>query len=96
MVAALAGAGTVLAAAGALRAVLIVVALFVRPVAPALVAPGALRAIPVVAALGADRVLGVPVLAADQPVAAVELRAVFPTGVDQQAAGIADATAAVV
>lgn len=75
MVAAFAGARSVLAAAGALRAVLIVVALFVRPVTPALVAPGALRAVPVVAAFGTDRTLGVPVLAADESVAAVVLRA---------------------
>jgi hypothetical protein len=72
VMAALAGAGAVLAAAGALRAVLIVVA-EVREFAPALVAPGALRAIPVVAALGANRTLDIPVLAADEPVATVEL-----------------------
>jgi len=92
MVAALAGAGALLAAAGALRAVLIVVAFFVRPVAPALLADGALRAIPVVAALGADRTLGVPVLAADQPVAAVELDSI---GGFEQTAEVARALAAV-
>src|SRR5215207_1431621 len=92
MVAALAGAGAVLAAAGALRAVLIVVALFVWPVAPALMADGALRAIPVVAALGADRTLGVPVLAADEAVAAVELDSI---GGFEQTAEVARSLAAV-
>src|SRR5215207_8094449 len=68
MVAALAGAGTVLAAAGALRA------------------------IPVVAALGADRTLGVPVLAADEAVAAVELDSI---GGFEQTAEVARSLAAV-
>src|SRR5215207_6232277 len=94
MVAALAGAGAVLAAAGALRAVLIVVALFVRPVAPALMADGALRAIPVVAALGADRTLGVPVLAADEAVAAVELRRRRPGGGNELTAEVTRTLAA--
>jgi hypothetical protein len=94
VMAALAGAGAVLAAAGALRAVLIVVA-EVREFTPALVTPGALRAVPIVAALGANRVLGVPVLAADEPVAAVELLTAIPgAGNLQQTAGIADFPAA--
>src|SRR5215218_4920013 len=96
MVAALAGAGAILAAAGALRAVLVVVAFLIRPVAPALVAPGALRAIPVVAALSADRALGVPVLAADQPVAAVELRRRRPGGGNELTAEVSRTLAAVV
>lgn len=93
MMAALAGAGTVLAAAGVLRAFLVALAV-VWPFAPALVAPGALRAVPVVAALGADRILGIPVLAADETVAAVVLRAVVRSGDFEQTAGLADFPAA--
>lgn len=70
MIAALAGAGTVLAAAGAMRAVLVMVTVG-GIFAPAFVAPAALVAVPIVAALGTDRTLGVPVLAADETVAAV-------------------------
>jgi hypothetical protein len=73
LVAALAGAGAVLAAAGALRTVLVVVAFHFRELAPALMAEGALRAIPIVATFSTDRTLGVPVLAADEPITAVEL-----------------------
>jgi hypothetical protein len=94
VVTALAGAGTVLAAAGALRAVLIVVA-EIRELAPALVAPGALRAIPVVAALSANGMLRIPVLTANEPVAAVELRAAISGRHFQETAGFVGAAAAV-
>jgi hypothetical protein len=57
-------------------------------------AEGALRAIPVVAAFSADRVLGVPVLAADEAVAAIELRTAIG-GLDQETAGLMGAPAAV-
>jgi hypothetical protein len=96
VMAALAGAGAILATAGALRAVLVVVAK-IWVLTPAFVAVGALRAVPVIAALSADRVLGVPVLAADQSVAAVELRAAL-SGCDlvEETAGVTDAPAALI
>lgn len=75
--AAFAGAGTVVATAGALRAFLVVVTV-VRIFAPAATAPGALRAVPVVAAFSAGH--RIAVLAADEPIAAVVLRAVIGGG----------------
>jgi hypothetical protein len=72
-------ARAVIAAAGVLRAVMIVMA-DGRVLADTFVAVAALAAVPVVAALGADATLGIPVLAADEPVAAVDLRAATATG----------------
>ena len=94
MIAALAGAGTVLAAAGAMRAVLVMVAI-VWVFTPARVTVGALRAVPVVAAFGAGH--RVAVVAADETVAAVELRAVAAsTGDVEYTAVVTDSGAAVV
>jgi hypothetical protein len=91
VMAALLGAGAVLAAAGALRAVLVMIAsLWV--LTPATPAVGALRAVPVIAALGA--VAPAVSLAADQAVAAVELQAAAGGGYLQEPAGFSSATAA--
>ncbi len=79
VVAALAGAGPVFAAAGSLRAVPIVLA-NVRIFAFALVAMTAVRAVVIDTAFGADTRSVIKVVAADQAIAAVELRTVIGSG----------------
>jgi len=94
VLAALAGARAVVAAAGAIRAVLVVVTFLVWICAPALMAVGALRAIPVIAALGAGCAMRL-VLTADQAVAAINLWAAEPARGDfEHTAVLADALAA--
>ncbi len=95
VIAALPGAGAVMTAAGVLRAVGIVMA-DRRILAPAVVAVPAMVAIPVVAALGAGASLRIPVPAADQTVAAVELRATVPRGGYFETAVVAATLAAIV
>jgi len=95
VLAALAGARAVVAAAGTIRAVLVVVTFLVRPFAPALMAVRALRAVPVVAALGAGCAMRL-VLTADQAVAAIDLWAAEPARGDlEHTAVLADALAAI-
>jgi len=89
-------ARAIIAAAGVLWAVMVVVANG-RVLADTFVAVAALAAIPVVAALGARASLGIPVLAADEPVAAVELLAAVTTGAgDVEAAVVAEVPAALI
>ena len=79
MVAALARAGAVLAAAGALGAMLVVLA-GVRVFAFTLIAPATVAAIGIHAAFRADAGSVIQVVAADQTVTAIELRAVVRGG----------------
>ena len=74
MVAACARAGTVIAAAGPLRALLVVLA---DVLAFALVAAAAVWAVVIDAAFGAHARPVIEVVATEQPIAAVELRAVI-------------------
>lgn len=90
LVAASAGTGTAPTAAGALRAITIVRALFVWPFAPAAVAPGAIGAVPVIAAVRADRAHVTPFIAADEAIAAVVLRAAIRSGDGEEAAELAN------
>ena len=77
MMAALARAGTVVAAARPVRALLVVLA---NMFAFALVATSTVRAVMIHTALGAHARPVIEVVAAEQPVAAIELLAVFGRG----------------
>lgn len=72
-------ARAIVTAAGVLRALPVVVA-DRRVLADAFMAVAALAAVPVIAALGAGASLRIPVLAADETVAAVDLRAAVAAG----------------
>ena len=74
LVAALAGTGPIFTAAGALRAFLVVLT-DVRVLAFPLIAPAVLCAIAIDAAFGADTRAVIEIVATEQPIAAVELRA---------------------
>jgi hypothetical protein len=96
VVAAVPRARAIVTAAGVLRALPVVVA-DRRVLADAFVAVAVLAAVPVVAALGADAALGIPVLAADEPVAAVDLMAVVAAGAGNlETAVVAEVLAALI
>jgi hypothetical protein len=79
-----------------LRAVFVLVA-DRRVLADAFVAVAILAAVPVVAALGADASLRIPVLAADEPVATVDLVAAIATGAGNlETAVVAEVLAALI
>lgn len=94
MVTALARAGSILAAAGSLRAFVIVLA-DMRVGAFAMMAVSAMPAIGIDAAFGADARLPIRMFAADEAIAAVELLAGIAAGHLHQSAGLAFVPAAV-